>query len=396
MSSSISSSRKIYTKIALSLLSVFGAAMGIIHFIAYLHDANAENILGRVVEARQALPKILDEEHDLVMMYGSSMTRAGFSPRLFDKEVNAQGKNIKSFNWGIGGLNPFFQDYLSRRVKEAFQAKDRRLKLAIIEFNPFQTTQTRWRRALPIVDSFLTMLATDAELWEIAKEDPTRGALLFNIKYIRNDISAEMITSFYAEEIFPPDRSILHEEPQELLDKRRELGNELNELFEKEYPDYKGENWHYGWQGGGTIPEERSERTLEVFKEYYATFQHETMKKNFRQRRIISADIMDLNFEPLLVESFIQMVENFKEISDRVEVVMLPRNTEWIQYSPEARARLDAAIKQIESATGISITDHQSIPEITPDMYSDVTHLARYSGDVAYTKYLVKQYADRL
>jgi hypothetical protein len=396
MSSSISSSRTIYLKISLALVAIFGAAMGIIHFIAYLHDANAENILGRVMEARKALPKILEEEQDLVMMYGSSMTRAGFSPRLFDQAVNAQSKNIKSFNWGIGGLNPFFQDYLSRRIKDAFVAKDRKLKLAIIEFNPFQTTQTRWRGALPIVDSFLTMLATDAELWEIAKQDPTRGALLFNIKYIRNDISAEMITSFYADEIFPRARSARLEEPQELLDKRRELGNELNELFEKEYPDFKGEDWHYGWQGGGTIPQERSEHTLEVFKEYYATFQHDAIKQNFRQSRINSADIEGLNFEPLLVESFIRIVENFKQISEKVEVVMLPRDTKYIHYTPEARARLDNAIKQIEQATGITFRDHQTIPEITPDMYSDVTHLARYSGDVAYTKFLVKEYADKL
>lgn len=385
-----------YAKVLAAILLVSGMSMGLINFIAYLHDASAETIMGRVVEARRALPKILEEDKELVMFFGSSMTRAGFSPRQFDREVNSMGKNIKSFNFGFGGLNPFFQDYLSRRINEAFTEKDRRLKLAIIEFNPFQTTQTRWNRALPIVDSFLTMLARDRELWEITKEDPTRGIRLFTIKYIRNDISAEMITSYYGGAIFPEDNSYRIEEPEEIVKLRREYGEKLGELFDKEYPDFKGENWHYGWQGGGTIPEERSEETLEIFPKYYATFQNDAAMSNYRNRRIQSADIEELNFEPVLVEGFIQIVENFKQVSDRVEVVMLPRNTKWINYSDEAKARLAKAIDEIEQATGLKIVNHQEISEVTPEMFSDATHLARYAGDIAYTNYLIEQYKDSL
>lgn len=396
MNSSISNSRKIYRKVCLSLFALFAGSMALIQVIVLLHGANASDFLGRVFESRDALPKIVKEDKDLVMMFGSSMTQAGFSPRQFDRLVNAEGKNIKSFNYGFGGLNPFFQDYLSRRIADEFVENDRRLKLAIIEFNPFQTTQTRWNGAIRVIDSYLTILASDEELWEIAMQDPERGALLYNIKYLRSHISAQMITSFYGDAIFPRARTERLEEPKEMLDARREAGRELTELFEKEYPDYDDSDWYYPWQGGGTIPEERSERTLEVFKTYYGTFQHENMKENYRQGRIASADIEGLNFEPLLVDSFIQIVKNFQRFSDKVEVVMLPRGHKWIKYSPESRARLDGAIQQIEEATGVTIRDHQTIPEITPDMYSDVTHLARYNGDVAYTNFLVREYKDDL
>ena len=396
ISSSTSSSRAIYLKISLMLLVVFSLAMGIILLITHLANANAENIMGRALEAQKALPMIVEEERDLVMMYGSSMTEAGFSPRLFQKEVNAQGKNIKAFNFGFGGLNPYFQEIVSRRIVEAFEAKDRKLKLMIVEFNPFQTTKTRWNGAVPVVDSFLSILASDAELWEIAKQDPTRGALLFNIKYIRNDVSAETITSFFADKLFPTNTSPQAKEPQDLLDRRAELGEKLGEQFDKDNPDFNGENWHYGWQGGGTIPDERSEATVQLFKDYYATFQNDINKQNRRQFRINRADIEGLNFKPLLVESFVQIIKNFQQIADHVEVVMLPRNTQWIHYSPEARARLDSAIQQIEQGAGITIHDHQTIPEITPDMYSDVTHLTRYHGDVTYTRFLAKQFVDSL
>ena len=137
MSSSTSNSRSIYLKIIAALAGIFIAAMSIIHLFAYTMGASAENFLGRVYESRSALPDIIAEEKELVIMFGSSMTQAGFSPRQFDRMVNADGKNIKSFNFGIGGLNPFFQDYLSRRIADEFIDNDRRLKLTIIEFNAY-------------------------------------------------------------------------------------------------------------------------------------------------------------------------------------------------------------------------------------------------------------------
>ena len=202
--------------------------------------AKSQGIMARVEQAREALPKILKEPQDLVMFYGSSMTRAGFSPRKFDLDLNAMGKNIKSFNFGFGGLNPFFQDYLSRRIADRFEQEDRRLKLAMIEFNPFQTTTARWNRAKSVIDSFITMLASDNELWGITKQDLTRGIRLFHIKYLRNDVSSEMITSFYGREIFPPVRRERFKDDEETIAAQRKWGRELGELFEKDYPDYKG------------------------------------------------------------------------------------------------------------------------------------------------------------
>ena len=387
------SSHGIFAKIFLVVVGGMGLAMLVLFLLNMTQDASKDTILARVSESQKALPQILKEPHELMMMYGSSMVRAGFSPRQFDKAMAEQGKDIKSFNFGFGGLNPYFQDILSRRLREAFQQEDRRLKLAVIEFNPFQASQTRWGRAQFTIDAFITMLGSDEELFEIAKQDLTRGIRLFTIKYLRAGISAEMITGYYGREIFPARRPPRLEEDQEIAKKRRELGRQLSEIFEKEYPDYNGEEWHYGWQGGGTIPEERAPETLDIFKQYYATMQTDERMKNFVQRRVLSADILELNFEPILVESFIGIVENFKQFSDKVEVVMLPRNTRWVNYTPDGQARLEKAIAQIENATGIKIRNHQDLDVINPDMFGDATHLQRYTGAVAYTDYLIEQYA---
>ena len=388
--------RKQYAKIIFAMFAGMAVAMLIIRGVLELQGANKQGILGRVAEAQSALDKITQEPNELVMFYGSSMTRAGFSPRKFDKELAEQGKAITSFNFGFGGLNPFYQDLLSRRIGEHFVKEDRRLKLALIEFNPFQTTTTRWQRAKFTVDSFVTMLSTDEELLEIAKQDITRGIRLFNIKYMRGDISAEMITSYYGQALFPTRPRQQFEDTDEVHKKGRELGKKLGEKFEEEYPDYKGEEWSYAWQGGGTIPEERSEETLKLFEEYYNVVLSDAQMKNDRLSRIRTADIEEMNFEPLLVESFIQIIKNFQQFSDKVEVVMLPRNTKWINYSAEGKKRLAQAVKEIEAATGITIVDHRELDEINPDMFSDTTHLARYRGDIAYTDYLIKTYAPEL
>lgn len=387
-------SRKLYGKTFVTIGLCMMTAMVIIHYILVSLEAHSQGVLGRVTESRAALEEIVKEPDELVMFFGSSMTRAGFSPRQFDADLAEMGKNVTSFNFGYGGLNPYFQDFLSRRIVEEFKASNRRIKLTMIELNPFQATTTRWNRAKPVMDSFLTLLTSDQELYEIARQDITRGVRLFNIKYLRNNISAEMVTTFFGREIFPPEGRRTFTDDEKTIDERRRLGRLLGEQFAKEYPNYKDTQWSYEWQGGGTIPAERSAETLVLFNEYYKATQTDAVMKNDRLGRIRSADIEELNFKPLLVEHFINIIKNFQPVSDNLEVIMLPKNSKWIKTSPEAKKRLADVIIQIEQATGVKITDHQNIPEITSDMYSDTTHLSRYKGGVAYTDYLIEQYAE--
>lgn len=387
-------SQKLYAKVIITIGLCMLAAVVIIQLIITSMGAKTQGVLGRVTESRAALSQVVEESNQLALFYGSSMTRAGFSPRQFDAQLAKIDKNVTSFNYGFGGLNPYFQDFLSRRIVEEFEKSDRRLKLTMIEFNPFQATKTRWNRAEPVLDSFLTLLASDRELLEIAKQNFTRGVRLFNIKYLRDNISAEIITTVFGQDMFPRQRGGGFEDDEETIAERKRLGQLLSAQFDKEYPNYIDTEWSYEWQGGGTIPEERSTETLAIFEEYYNVSQTDAAMKNDRLGRIRSADIEELNFEPLMIEHFINIIKNFQRVSDNVEVIVLPKNSKWIKTSPEANRRLAGVLLHIEQATGVKIQDHQSIPEITPEMYSDTTHLSRYRGGVIYTDYLVKLYAD--
>jgi hypothetical protein len=382
-------SRHIYGKILLVILAGMIASLGLLRLFTDLNDASADTILGRVGQAQAALPVIIEEEKDLVMFYGSSMVQAGFSPRMFDLWMAEQGVEVSSWNFGFGGLNPYFQEILSRRISEEFVARDRKLKLVMIEFNPFQTTQTRWNGALPLLDSFMTMLATDKELFDIAKSDMTRGVRLFTIRYLRNDISAEMVTQFFGESLQEAPQESTIAEDEAMTGRRDEINDLLDGQLAEDYPEYDGEDWYLPWQGGGTIPMDRSEETVNLIKELIRTYLTDRNLENDRLSRIRSADIIELQFEELLVESFIQLVKNFQQISDQVEVILLPANRDWIVNSPAAKQRLSETLDRISRETGIPIRNMQDVPEITPDMFSDTTHLGRYTGDIPFTRLLV-------
>ena len=404
MSSSTSSSdtlaggsRGYYLRVLLTILLGMAIALVLVRVFTAANGAGADSLLGRVLQAQAAIPSIAAEEKDLVMVFGSSMVHAGFSPREFDRDTAELGADIKSFNFGFGGLNPMFQDYLTRRIADAFEAEDRRLKLTLIEFNPFQTTITRRQGAVALEDSYIALLASPSELFRMLLEDPTRGLRMLEIRYLRDGISAEMITTFFWSEPFQRPRestTLVEEEGAEgRLD---EVVGKLNEQFEKEYPDYDGSDWYYPWQGGGTIKAERSPETLEISEQYYKLTQSDYFMDSDRLQRVQSADILDLNFDPELVEYFIAMVKNFQRVSDRVEVILLPKNTEWINNTPEALARQAAVLEHIRRETGVPVRDFQVIELVTNSMFGDTTHLNRYQGAVTFTRFLAEEYADSL
>ncbi|MEO1595831.1 MAG: hypothetical protein AAFS02_11380 [Pseudomonadota bacterium] len=403
MSSSTSSSeptgsgRGAFARVLFTVLIGMGLALGGVRLFALVVGVGSESLLGRVMQAQRALPQIAEEPNDLVMVFGSSMVRAGFSPREFDAALAEQGIDVTSFNFGFGGLNPLFQDYLSRRVVDELKARDRRLKLVVIEFNPFQTTVTRRNGATALEESYIAMLASDRELWQKTVDDPTSGIRMGLIRYLRDGISAEMITTFmWAEPFQPPDNRQRPQMSDEDRERLGEIGEYLNEVFDEDYPDYDGSDWYYPWRGGGTIKTERSEKTLEIFDEYYDLIAQDNRMEADRQSRIRTADIEELNFDDELVEAFIRIVENFKEVSDHVEVVMLPKNTDWIQNPPEAIERQAAAVARISEATGLPVRDYQVVEDVSNDMFSDTTHLNRYEGAVAFTEFLVSEYAEIL
>jgi len=392
-------SRRLFLRIWLTILVGMGIALLAVRLFVIANGAGSQSLLGRIFEARDAAPQIAQEENDLVMFFGSSMVQAGFSPREFDRDIAAAGGNTTSFNYGFGGLNPLFQDYVTRRIVEDFKAQDRRFKLILIEFNPFQTTRSRRELGAALEESYIALLASPSELMDIVFKDPERGLRMLEIRYLRDGISAEMITTFFWAEPFTGPRasaSVDIEEEEGVEERLDEVIEQLNAKFEEEYPDFDGSNWYYPWRGGGTIMAERSDETLEIVEEYYTLTQTDYQMTVDRLARIESADIEGLDFDPELVAGFVRMVQNMQQIADNVEVVLLPKNTDWIKHPPGTMERQAAVLEQIRTETGVPVRNLQVIDTVSNDMFSDTTHLNRYHGAVEFTRFLAEQYAETL
>ena len=83
-SDSAANSRAIYFRILLTILLGMAVALGLVRTFAAANGGSSESLLGRVIQAREAIPQMAAEEKDLMMFFGSSMVDAGFSPREFD------------------------------------------------------------------------------------------------------------------------------------------------------------------------------------------------------------------------------------------------------------------------------------------------------------------------
>jgi len=351
----------------------------------------------RVTTQIGVLPELVSQypEKKKVMVFGSSMVQAGFEPLVFDEAMAQRGIDSVSYNYGMGGLNPEFQEIFTRRIQEAFQAADRKLDLALVEFNPFQATKVRKAATVFIADQNVAALSSNKELLDITLRDPTRGVRLFNIRYFRAGISAELITTALTRGVNQqaPKRS----DAYRAADRRSsELATQFREAVRSDLPEYKQAPWQRSFRGGRGDKTRLSAETLETLKELMASRRHPELLQVDLQRRIDGADIIDLGFDQALVDAFIRMVKNFQAISARVEVLLLPRNTDWVHYAPETRARLDMVLKEIAKQANVVIKDYQTHPKISPEHFIDTTHLSLYDGIDIFTKILAEDYAEVL
>jgi hypothetical protein len=392
--------RRIFLRIILTILIGMAVAMGIVRGFTEAAGANAQELLGRVLEGQEGLKKLLVEDQgDLVMVFGSSMVDAAFGPREFDQYIADAGGQSSAWNFGFGGLNPMFQEFLARRIVDDFNANDRRLKLLLIEFNPFQTTKTRRNRAKAIEEPYMSLLASPEEIVDRILDDPASGLRIAEIRYLRDGVSAEATTTYFLAEPFREPRAELDPglEEDEAVEKRiDEIGEAYFPKFKEEFPDFVECDWCYAWKGGNALRSERSDELSAMLAEYYSLVHSDYYMAIDRLSRIDTADIEELDFDEDLVVAFIEMVNVLAQVSDNIEVIMLPKNDVWIKNPPEALQRLEDVVERIERETGVPVRDFQSIDAVTTEMFSDTTHLNALDGRDAFTRFLAEEYGHLL
>ncbi len=393
--SSSSSAMSVSFKTLWAGVLLFGLVLGAYNLAVYGLKSAGADLNGRVSAQINYLPTLIDEidGKDAVMVFGSSMVQAGFEPLLFDGIMAEKGLSTISYNYGIGNLNPYFQDYLSRRIKDQFQQGRQKLKLAIIEFNPFQTTTVR-KNAIPFTDEQnLALLMSNKELFQVLLENPTKGIRLLNIRYLRQGYSAELFSSLpllIASEMQPT--APRTEEYREAQKKSQQANQAFRELVRGQQGDGGFPPWDPSTRGGRMDKSQFTQEILDSLRDWMASRRYVGFLQDDLDRRIRGADIEQLNFDEELIESFIAIVKDFQEISEEVVVVLLPRNTDWVKYTPEVQAKLNQVNQRIQTSTGADVKNYQVIDPIGPEHFNDTTHLSWYDGNDIFTEFLAEEF----
>ncbi len=349
----------------------------------------------RFKQATEHVPTIADNptSKKIVIVYGSSLIRAGFSPDTFDSEMDKRGFDTISYNFGFDGLNPEYQHLYAKRIKDEFQRKGRKIDTVLVELNPFQTTLTRKDHDQSMSDQWHAIFCTPTELWDITTEDPQRGVRLFSIRYLKNGVSSELITSALRLALKLHDPTLTSKDYAEVVKQRRHIKKHLNLQLKIDLGELYGNQWNFTFRGARMSRRYLSQKTLNLHEKLMNSLRHPIRLEQDLKKRIKFCDIVKLRFDDKLIDEFIKMVHTFQSVSHQVEVILLPQNHQWIQYSLKTKNRLNQVFNRIVTETGAPVKNYQNSPEINANHFSDTTHLTPISGSEVFTRLLARNMA---
>ena len=402
MSSSTSSSRGMafYTMLiaAVTLLP----AMALVNWLTRSAESNAGDIFGiqRIRSVTESLDYMADTQGDTLLFIGSSLVKDGFSPRIFDAELERlTGTDVTSFNVGMGNMKPTYQKLLVERMADAYSTHQRRSTLTLVEFNPFLVTDAREQFRPFMTEQIQAVLMSPREVAATAWQDPERFARLLSIKYLRHGVSAEAITGGIRflvgqAQAQAPMMAELTEDQINHIQQLAKFRSELNQYIQAEHPDTrKSHIWNPVTQGGLIDMMDLSPQAQELAAQISEQMRHPKALAMDLQSRIQCCDIENLAFNDKLVREFLDTVQTAKTFSDRVEIVLMPRNRQWVQLTPDGQARLQALLTYLQQQTGLSIRNYQQHEAFDGSDFYDVSHLSMDKGRPLFSSLLAQDLA---
>ncbi len=213
---------------------------------------------------------------------------------------------------------------------------------------------------------------------------------LVHVRYLRNGVSSELITSAVRLTLKLHDPTLPSKDYARVIRQRRQLKKHLTRQLKEDLGERYGNQWNSTFRGARMSRQYLSQETLNAQEKLMKSLRHPDRLKQDLRKRIKFCDIVKLRFDDSLIDEFIKMVHTFQSVSPHVEVILLPQNQQWIQYSTETKNRLNQVISRIKTETGATIKNYQNAPEINATHFSDTTHLTPILGSEAFTRLLAR------
>lgn len=402
MSSSTSSSRNIafYTMFIAAITML--PAVGLVNWLTRSAESSAGDIFGiqRIRSVIESMDYMAEVDGDTALFVGSSLVKDGFSPRVFDAALaQASGSRVTSFNVGMGNMKPSYQKILVRRMAETFALHQRNAALTLIEFNPFLVTDARQQFRPFMTEQIQAVLMSPDEVMDTLWDDPERFARLVSIKYLRNGVSAEAITGGVRflvgqAQAQAPMMNQLTDDQLKHIQQLSEFRSELNKYIYQEHPVTKKSHvWNPLTQGGLIDMMDLSPQAQALAAKISGEMRHPKALEMDLAGRIQCCDIENLSFNDKLIDEFVDTVKSAQRFSDRVEIVVMPRNRKWVQPSPEGQQRLAQMLAHLQQVTGVTVRNYQEHEAFDESAFYDVTHLSMDSGRPLFSTILAQDVA---
>lgn len=340
------------------------------------------------LDAALALPA--DDPREVVYVLGSSLVHFGFSPDLFDAQLNRSGRPTVSYNFGFGNADPSIHVQFARKLARTFAEHPGRVDRIIYEFAPHGSTFARAATSRQLDHAATAVLSSWGDIADTLRSDPEAGFELINTRVFRSGVPAEAITHMMSMPIKMQQLEATvkdRPEPEPMGDLGWDLFHQLRADWPESIP-FGG--WSEQYRGG--FPPSASDRALELSEAVMARMQDPVRMERSRQQRIACCDMLQLRIDPNMIADVIQTIKYAQQVAADVDIVIMPLNQDIVEITASGMANFDRAMDQIVAATGVEIIDLYKTPRLGIEYFFDVDHYTPFKGREKVTGLLADYY----
>jgi hypothetical protein len=335
-----------------------------------VHDMRTQDRFSQLVDH---LPDIC-AARDPVIAIGSSLTSRGFTPSVFDDRLATLGIHATTFNAGADGVTPDVMLQLTRRLRECFANANNTPRAILIEFTPHMATRAMVRSGIEGPQNAMRLwrlLDVDSFIHVARRSSQDAGhelALLF-----LGGESPAAAHTIIQDALFPDPPAPVERSPTDRVGQLRQTPEYIATLARfQAMEEGTPHSWDLARRGEIESPAQ-TPREEEIWREVRRT---DTARLQQRRGRLVKYfDLIDLDFEPALIDDLIATIREAQAITPHTYVVIYPRNPGWSMPSPTGTRNLLAVLARIEHETGAPTLNLVASTDFTPDDFADAVHV---------------------
>jgi hypothetical protein len=315
------------------------------------------------------------------------MVEDGFSPGDFDDRLGEHRLATTSFNFACHRMTPALLRLLSRRAVEDLSAREVKVDAIYLEFAPHMATRRMVARSgEPSANArhAASLLRTKDLLsmtWRSPESVAQTGGLWLLGWHRPGELTRSLADRFFdppAELTDPTIMSQLRELRADPVAKRMRRRGFTAAAWDS---DRRGETFRL------TAPDE-----IALVDRMNALGRIEA---DPRENRVMidRYDWLDLDFDPDQIEDFIAAFDELRRLSDRVYVLVMPRQPQF--RTPTTEAHLQALCRRFRDR-GMPVVSFFESPAFSSADFKDSAHLKHHSGRAKLSTQLAEHLTSQL